>query len=340
MPGKVWSDAELGWFLSHPDGTHQDFTREGHTRTFHAWRMKRSDLDLGKLPHQLDPLISDNATEPEMNWREWNVGIRNLQTLRKKARGSLDGEAEVYIEADAPVAFVVLGDSHIGAWSTNHELFESITDEILSVPNLYIVLMGDLAHMAVKLRGVTEVMDNILPPTEQLLYLNSWLKDVQERVLFATWGNHEVSRAEDQLGISPFSELYRKMCRHYFNGIGHITVRVNQHDYHIAASHHFMGRSIYNPCHGAQRYLERVGVDRDIAVAGDSHVPGVLKFTHGPMTKLAVNCGSAQTMSGYAARYFSLVTHPVFPVVCLDHESKRFWAHWSIAEWLAAGGSR
>lgn len=341
MGGKFWSEDEIAWYYAHPNGTHADFTAAGHTRTYHSWRVKKGELALGQTPaSQLPQIVADTSVEPELNWREWNAPIRQLQHLRKRAKGSLDEDAAITVAADEPVAFVVLGDSHVGAWSTDHDLFERLTDEILSVPGLYIALMGDMAHMAIKLRGVTEVGDNLLPADLQLLYLHSWLLEVQHRVLFATWGNHEVERAEMQAGLNPFGDLYRKVARHYFNGIGHLTLRVNDIDYLLAASHHFRGRSIYNPVHGTQRYLVFEAADRDIAVAGDSHVPGVMKFTHGRDTKLAVNCGSAQVMSGYAARYFSLVTHPVFPVVCLDHETKNAWAHWNIQEWLRARGTR
>jgi hypothetical protein len=233
---------------------------------------------------------------------------------------------------------VVLGDTHIGAWSTDHELFERITDEILSYPDLYVALMGDMAHMAIKLRNVVEVGDNLLPADLQLLYLSGWLMEMRERILFASWGNHEVERAEAQAGLNPFGDLYRRSARHYFNGIGHLTISVNGIPYKIAASHHFQGRSIYSPVHGAQRYLTFNAPDRDMAIAGDSHVPGYLKFTIGRDEKMALNCGSAQTMSGYAQRYFSLHTHPLFPVVTLDCEEKKFWANLSIREWQRSVG--
>ncbi len=335
MAGLRWTEAEVAWFYANPRGAYWDFVNTfGASRSFNGWRVKRGDLELGRDTDQL-PAVTDNSCETGgVSWREWNKPIRDLQALRKRAKGSLDDEAAITVATDTPVAFVVLGDSHFGAWSTDHELWERITDEILAIPHLQIALVGDMAHMAIKLRGVTEVGDNLLPADLQLDYLRSWLLEMQDRILFATWGNHEVERAEAQAGLNPFGDLYRKNARHYFNGIGHLTLAVNGIPYHIAASHHFMGRSIYNPCHGAQRYLERVGIDRDLAVAGDSHVPGLLQFTHGPMTKLAVNCGSAQVMSGYAQRYFSLTTHPVYPVIVLDHERKDCWAHWSLAEYL------
>jgi hypothetical protein len=341
MPKLRWPEAQVAWFYANPGGAYEQFCDafpDGPRRTYNAWRVKKGDLELGHDGSPTPRIVADTAKEPEVNWREWNDPIRTFQTLRRKAKGHSDEHA-IAIEAADPVAFVVLGDTHIGAWSSDHDLFERITDEILAIPGLYIALLGDLAHMAIKLRNVTEVGDNLLPADIQLLYLQSWLLEIQDRVLFATWGNHEVERAEAQAGLNPFGDLYRKVARHYFNGIGHLTLRINDIDYEIAASHHFRGRSIYSPVHGCQRYLVLEGIDRDIAIAGDSHVPGVMKFTHGRETKLAVNCGSSHSFSGYAARYFSLYTHPVFPVVVLDHEVKNFHAHWNLHEYLRHRGS-
>lgn len=335
MGGQPWTEAEMARFYSHPhEGYDAWKAATGSARTYHAWRVKRSDADVGRASG-ITPSLSDNAVAPQMHWREWNDPMRTLQGLRRKAKGHLDEEATIEVATDQNVAFIVLGDTHIGAWSSDHDLFERITDEILSIPNLYIALLGDMAHAAIKLRNVTEVADNLLPTDLQLLYLQSWLEEIQERVLFATWANHEIERPEAQAGLSPFADLYRRCARHYFNGIGHLTVRVGDIDYRIAASHHFQGRSIYSPVHGVQRYLTiGGGQDRDIGIAGDSHVPGVLKFTHGRETKLAVNCGSSQLFSGYAARYFSLFTHPTFPVIVLNGRRKDFYACWSMQEYL------
>jgi hypothetical protein len=336
-----WGDSQIAWFYANPGGAYEQFCDafpDGPRRTYNAWRVKKADLELGHDGSPTPRIVADTAREPQVNWREWVDPIRQFQALRRKAKGHVDTHA-ITIEATEPVAFIVLGDTHLGAWTTDHDLLVRITDEILSVPGLYIALVGDLAHMAIKMRNVTEVADNIVPADMQYPLTASWLMEMQERILFAIWGNHEVERAEAQAGLNPFGDLYRKVARHYFNGIGHLTLRVNGIDYQIAASHHFRGRSIYSPVHGCQRYLVMEGIDRDIAIAGDSHVPGVLKFTHGRETKLAVNCGSAQIWSGYANRYFSLFTHPVFPVVVLDHEAKNFHACWNLREYLQRRGS-
>lgn len=345
MANKFWEREWLERLTTHPNEQFESFRiATGFDRTRQSWRMKRYDMGLPSNPAPENANrdvrvieVTDNALEGEFNWREWNDWIKDGQKLRKRSKGSLnDEEAEISITTEEDVHFVILGDTHIGAWSTDHELFERLTDEILSYPNLYVALMGDMAHMAIKLRNVVEVGDNLLPGDLQLLYLSSWIMEIRERILFASWGNHEVERAEAQAGLNPFGDLYRKAARHYFNGIGHLTINVNGIPYRIAASHHFQGRSIYSPVHGAQRYLTFEAQDRDIAIAGDSHVPGYMKFPSGKDIKMALNCGSAQTMSGYSQRYFSLHTHPVFPVVTLSHRRKNFWANWNIQEWQDA----
>jgi hypothetical protein len=338
MAGRDWTAEEVAWFFDNPDGTYWDFTNAfGSARTMHGWRMKRASLALRSRDAAHRPTITDNAKEPDMDWREWVAWMKAGQALRKRAKGSPDGEATIAVaEAAEPVAFIVVGDTHLGAWSADLDVFERVTDDILSVPNLYVALMGDLAHMAIKLRGVVEVGDNLAPADMQLLTVANWLQEFQDRVLFACWGNHEVERVEVQAGLNPYGELYKRAARHYFNGIGHLTITVNGIDYRIAASHVFRGRSEYNPCHAQVKYVWKQGPDRDIAIAADSHVPGILHFTVGPAPKLAVNCGSSQTQSGYAQRYFSLFTHPTFPVVVLDHERKAFTAHPSIAAWRGA----
>lgn len=269
----------------------------------------------------------------EFNWREANKHIKGMQDLKHKASWS-QAFAEIKIDTEDPICVLFLSDTHIGDWASNHELLEKMTDEILSTPNLYVALLGDLAQTAIKLRSVSEVTSNMLPPDLQLAYIDSWLDEIADRVLFATWDNHSVDREESQTGISSFAKIQSRRFV-YHSGIGHPNVKVGDETYRFAVSHRFLGRSIENPCHAPMRYLRREGHDREIAVMGDYHVPGIMKFTHGATTKVAVNTGSYQTNSGYAARWFSLFTHPIMPCVVLYPDHHEITPLWSVAEWKA-----
>lgn len=290
---------------------------------------------MGEGPGEVPGFVSDKR-EGTFNWRDANRFLRGAQDLRSAASSSQDF-ASIVVESDASVAVLALSDTHIGDWATDHDLFERITDEILSTPNLYVALLGDLAQMAIKLRNVSEVSSNLLPPDLQLEYISSWLDEIQHKVLFATWDNHAVEREESQSGISAFARLLSKRVV-YHAGIGHPDIHLGDQLYHLAVSHRFRGSSIDNPVHAVMRYLRREGHDREVGIMGDYHVPGIAKFVHGPTTKVAVNCGTLQLSSTYARRHFSLFSHPVMPVIRLDRDTHLVTPFWSLAELRAAGG--
>jgi hypothetical protein len=132
--------------------------------------------------------------------------------------------------------------------------------------------------------------------------------------------------------------LYAERGVVYHAGIAHIDLQVGQETYRIAATHHYRGRSIYNPVHGPQRYLIMDSNDREIAMAGDSHAPGQLAFVHGERFKVAINSGTTHVNSGYGQRYFSLFTEPAFPLVELWPNEHRIVPFWSIRDWLGQRG--
>lgn len=302
-------------------------------RSFDGYRIKRSRTKASGFSRTF---TSDKAVGA-FNWREANQVIASMRELKHKATSSQD-TGDIIFDVDHPICVVGLSDTHIMSWGSDHDLFASITDEIIETPNLYVALLGDLQQMSIKLRGVLEVTDNMFPVELQHAYIESWLADIQHKVLFACWDNHAVQREEDQAGFSHFAYL---MKRHaiYHSGIGHPNVRVGGETYRFAVSHHFQGRSMVSPVYGAQRYLIQQGHDREIAWAGDSHIPGLLHFTHGATEKLALNAGSTQTNSGYGKRFFSLKTHSIFPCVELFPDEHIFAGHWSVNNWLKSDGA-
>lgn len=276
--------------------------------------------------------IHTDKKQGEFSWREWLQPMQQFQELAHKGKLTQD-HAKIEIKTDKPICVVLIADLQLGAWSTDYDLFVKLTEEIKNTPNLYVALEGDLIQLAIKLRNVLEVSDNLLPPKWQFQFVASWLDELSDKLLWSGWCNHGPMREEAVLGFSKTAEILSQRMI-YHNGIGHIDLTVGDQTYKIAATHFFRGRSIENPCHGQMRYMRREGIDREIALAGDSHVPGMVKYTDGGQTRLALNCGSIQTNSGYAKRFFSLTTHPVFPCFTLDPKEHLFTPFWSVAEWL------
>lgn len=279
------------------------------------------------------PGIRANKKEGKASWRDWLPVLKKMQELKKRGSWSQD---EAFIEVGdgtRPVAIASFSDQHWGAWSTDYDLFEKCTDELKEIPDFYAILTGDLGHYAIKLRGVLEVADNLLPPEQQTDSLEDWLDDVKDKVIAALWDNHGIQRGENQAGESSLKRLLSRRVT-YFNGIGHIDIKVGDQIYHGAISHKFRGSSFLNPCHAQMRYMRFVGTDREFAMQGDTHEYGVAKYADGGKVRVAINSGSLQLNSGYGKRFFSLKTMPVFPLIVFWPDRHEMTPLTNVAEWL------
>ena len=280
--------------------------------------------------------ISSDKKKGEFNWREWADYMEIGQSLREKASWSQDF-GSIEIETDRPILVVPFSDTHMGAWSANVKLFRAMTDEIKALPDAYMLLLGDLIEMAIKLRGVGEVLNNQIPSSQQLQFIESWINEVQHKVLAACWDNHAVEREERGTGYSEMAALLKKRFV-YHDGIGHLDVKVGTQTYKLAVSHRFLGNSYLNRTHAPMRYMRFEGQDREIAIQGDIHTPGMSVYHDGPTKRLAITCGTLHTQSLYGRRWFSLYAVPAFPCFELDPYQHRFTPYWSIAEYRAARG--
>lgn len=272
--------------------------------------------------------ITSDKKVGSFNWRETIPPLQRLQEVFKEAKTSQDNAVWKIDTDEIVVAFI--GDLHMGSWATDYDLLKQITDEIINTPNLYVILLGDLLQMAIKLRGVLEVSDNALPPKYQMEFLDSWLKEIKHKVIASTWDNHAVMRQEVATGYSEYAKIFGRHVI-YHDNIGHLDVQVGNFTYKMAVAHFFRGRTMYNPTHGQSRYMRMEANDREICAAGDSHVPGVSIFNEGGFKRIALNCGSIQN-GGYGKRFFSLLNSPVFPCVKLSGLKKQATPYWSIHE--------
>jgi hypothetical protein len=282
-----------------------------------------------KEQYKTDTITTDKKVA-NFHWRDPITHLKGLIDVFKEGKDSQDF-ALWEIKADEITIFV-LGDTHMGSWATDYDLLIKITDEIINTPNLYVILIGDLLQMSIKLRGVLEVSDNALPPKWQMRFLESWLLDIKHKVICSTWDNHSVMREENATGFSQYSNIF---SRHviYHDNIGHIDVKVNDQLYKLAVAHFFRGRTMLNPAHGQMRYMRMTANDREIAIAGDSHVPGIMMYEEGGSKRTAINCGSIQN-GGYGKRFFSLLNSPVFPCFKLSGKDHTVTPYWSVKEAL------
>jgi hypothetical protein len=280
----------------------------------------------------------EEKKEGTTDWRELFEHADRTNYIRGKASSnntllSLDrGHVEV-------LHFICLGDLHFFSGGTNHKAIATLTDRILSNPQLGIVLLGDVLENAINMRSAAEVQGQSGSSAIQLKCLESWLNEIKERLLFSTHDNHSSERFEKAAGVDFYGWIMAKVCP-FFDGIGVAKIQVGSQEYKVGATHKMRGRSMLNPTHGQQRFMRFDDQSLDVMLAGDSHQYGISHYADGDHQRLAVNCGTANTNSAYAKRYFSLYSMPVFPVVTLYGGLKEFNAFPSIISWEKAHGNK
>lgn len=281
------------------------------------------------------PLIETNKKEKDFHWTRVVPLMQAMQKMSEEMSSS-QNYGTWKIETDEPICIVGIGDTQLGSWGTDYNLFTEMTKELIETPNLYAVLLGDLNQMAIQIKqGISSLNDNLMPPKWQIYFLESWLQDVKHKIIASTWDNHSVMREEAAIGYSIYAEIFKRVTI-YTNGIGHIDLTIGDQVYKLAISHFFRGKSFINRVHAPVRYLTHEGQDRDIAMQGDYHEPGITKFHQSGRDKVAMVCGSIQTDSPFAKRFFSLKTCPVMPCFVLDPKEKMITPYWSVKEWLKA----
>lgn len=292
---------------------------------------KESIDDIRVLLNESAYISKSSVNENRFDWREALEAVERTQELFNTYRKDTH-HPFVEIATEEPICVVLLADLHLCSWATDYEMFKRITDELIQTPGLYAILAGDLLQMAIKLRGVKEVSDNALPPKWQMMFLDSWLHEVYHKILFSTWDNHAVMREEQAVGYSMYQHIFEQYVP-YSNGIAHADIKVGSETYKLAVSHFFRGRSYLNPVHGQMRYGKTEGQDREIIMAGDSHVFGIMEYREGGMKKVALNAGSIQN-SGYGKRFYSLTNHPEFPCILLFPKEHRWITFRSVSDYL------
>jgi hypothetical protein len=340
LPKSEWSaeDTELALSdISYSD-LPDDF-RDAHSEN--AWRNRRyyvrrkGEFKIPTAEFNMLPVVT-NKNEASVTWEDLVSYVTDGQALRQKAKRSNEFGSLTF-DTDKPLSAIVLGDMHWMSWGTDHVAAVKMTEEIIEL-GLHVIFVGDLLQMAINVKhGIMALQDNALPPDLQMHFLELWLDALGPRILLSTWDNHAVQREEAATGFSRYADLFKRRCL-YFNGIGHVDLTVGQETYSLAVSHKFRGNSYLNPLYGQMRYGRFEGQDRELIIAGDSHVPGILHYYDGPTKRCAVNCGTLQTSSGYAQRFYSLYSQPTMPIITFYPDKHLISTDWNVEEYVARLG--
>lgn len=101
-----------------------------------------------------------------------------------------------------------ISDVHIGAQECMLKAWSDFKKKLLSEPNSYITVAGDMMNNGLK-NSVTNVYQETMRPRDQKKWLVEQLKDVKDKILCVVPGNHE-NRNDKEVDNNP---LYDVCCK-------------------------------------------------------------------------------------------------------------------------------
>ena len=114
---------------------------------------------------------------------------------------------------DAPSEFEFIEvypihDLHYGNEKFNASKWRKLKEEILSEPNRYCIMVGDMMEMAVP-GSKSDVFTQTVPPEDQKEWIANEMVELGDRIIAVAPGNHEHNRSTKLCGLHP---LYDACC--------------------------------------------------------------------------------------------------------------------------------
>ena len=321
----------LQYFVENPDATIE-----------YARQMFRAKVErVRALRTKAREILAANVKQKkvgETNWREYFDHAKNHQRLHRKSSFSQD-HAVINIQKmfggiKTPIVIQPISDLHIGALGANYDAITEITEGLLSTPNLFWILNGDLAETTAVFKNALAVHSQVMSIEEQHAVLESWLNEIAPKVISAGWCNHGVEREEKHGAFSHIKQMLNRRFI-YHNGMGRIDIEHGNALYKMVVTHKVSGASIFNRLHGLKRLMRLQFPDVDMGVTGDLHTPDCESYFEGRHRRACLMSGSTLVESGYAKRYFSLYTQMFMPSFVLWPDEKWFGVYMSAGEALA-----
>jgi predicted phosphodiesterase len=245
-----------------------------------------------------------------------------------------------HFKANDDIIIYPISDVHLGAKEHLAKEWTSFCNQIMQIPNAYIVLGGDLINNSTR-NSVANVFEETMRPREQKRVMAEMLMPIKDRILCAVTGNHERRSAKDAdddptydiLCKLDIEDVYRENIAFLKLQFGDIQGQGSKNPTYVLAITHGAGGGMLTG--GSVNRNERFGyvIDgMDCLIVGHTHKPFItqpskLKVdTHNNKVSLkpfkVVSSTSWLAYGGYAAQKMLLpASHaPQEIVLCGNHK--------------------
>ena len=176
-----------------------------------------------------------------------------------------------------------LFDLHVGSAEFNERMFGDWRRDILSKPNRYVVIGGDLTDNGIR-SSISSPFEATMSPREQRMYVADLLEPIKDRILVAIPGNHE-KRSIRESDTDPVELVMERLGIHdkYRQHPTYLYIKFPRPSTHTITPAAYTVFVLHGKAGGAQggnslnkgEMLARA-LSADLLIAGHSHHPGVM----------------------------------------------------------------
>lgn len=272
-----------------------------------------------------NPIIKNIIDKQKSNF-SYQDFIDNINQRKKLESDASYSQDYVKVELFTELPFIIilpLADAHIGSFGTDYAQLREFILALKNKPYLYTFSIGDDIDNFSKFKNMLPVLKQQLNPENQDKFLESMLKDIGYKFLFASWGNH--NEFEEKLdGRSSVKRIYSENRIPYFNGMGIASVFINGIEYIISPTHKTRFNSSFNKTHGLKQMARNTISGADIYISGHVHNGAFEVTTEQTKPQLFMVQNSLKKDDGYARRYFSYYLNEDLYCFVLNTEKKEF----------------
>jgi hypothetical protein len=273
--------------------------------------MERLIIDGKGTEKLIRPLAPELHTPPEnrialpdkkevhIDWRKNLNLMAGIGKLIKEAEIVQDeGTYRVpFSNPEVPYAVgFVFSDSHIGSYTTDHDLIRDVLETVLATPNSFLVDAGDTFDNGIW-GGLSH--EQSLPVYMQTFTIEDIVREFGDKYAACVIGNHPEWMFQTA-GVKPEFMFAREMKGVVFAGMGLLHLEVGDQKYDMALAHDYWGKSKINIHNCCVRLRENEYPNADVFVVGHQHIWGHMKEMVDGREVLYVRPGTAKTEDRYA----------------------------------------
>lgn len=244
-------------------------------------------------------IVCPDKKEVVVDWR------RNFERIEEISRVIEDAEivqeeGTYRVEFDRPdIPFAIgfiFADSHIGSYTSDHELIRKVLDFTLKTPNSFIVDAGDTFDNGIW--GGLQ-FEQVLPPYMQAFTIKDIIRELGKKFACTVIGNHP-EWLFYSAGQKPEYMFASNIEGPVFPGMGLLHLEVGDKRYDIAVAHRYWGQSKKNIFNCCVNFRNHEYPNAHVFIVAHEHLRGWGVEEVDGVKRLYIRPGTAKVKDRYA----------------------------------------